>query len=71
MHATQSGDADFRLFLVTYNVVTAWVLVLTLALAVMVWVAHQFAAPLGIDRTALENFADTARDDIKNPPVGN
>ena len=42
-----------------------------MALAVTVWIAHPFAAPLGIDRTAVENLADTARDDLKNPPVGN
>ncbi len=48
-----------------------WVFVLTLALAVMVWIAHPFAAPLGIDLSALENLADTARNDINSPPAGN
>ena len=37
-----------------------WVLVLTLAIAVMLWLAHPFSAPFGIDVDSLSKLANVA-----------
>jgi len=47
-----------------------WVCVLTLALAVMIWISHPFTAPLGIDISSLSELADVARGFIEEPATG-
>ena len=53
MGASLSAESRPRLLL-------GWVLVLTLAIAVMLWLAHPFSAPFGIDVDSLSKLANVA-----------
>ena len=44
------------------NLLLGWVLVLSLALSAMVWIAHPFSEPLRIDTTAFEEILRVAKE---------
>ena len=54
MGASSSAEPRPRLTL-------SWVLVLTLAMAVRMWLAHPFSAPFGMDVDFLSKLANVAR----------